>query len=491
MEEIQITGENDTRIFAWGSAEFDQYDTGDEDKFESKKPVLIPFFSQNSIHIHKLACGAQHSIALTTEGKIYTWGCFDEGALGREQGGKIPGLVDLDYPMDLISAGDSHSVCANSENGILYSWGVYRSVISGTMSKPMMFPTRTGENEFKRRRIQKVLSGENHTMVLSDEKVFVWGDPDTFVLGRMPLKRRKFTQSLKVGGLGYRKVVDIFTGGNHCFLVNERMSKSLGKNIRCVYAWGLNNYGQLGVGNKYENTFKAIEISTLRDKPIKKIVGGEHHTLFLLDDGTTYGCGKNDYFQLGQLDDTDYQEKHSEIPEKERESKTAIYYPTKINFESKISDILACSNYSYAIEEDHKIRTWGLGFSYVLANGKEDEIKEPHTINPNFLKNKVGQLCLGSNHVLFTAADQDFVTPPLQDGLIAKQSNKRGRKRRFGESGGQSGKMSEEGKNDSKEVKKSLKDDTDEELSLKKSSQERENVDELIKPLKRGKPNEE
>lgn len=226
MQDQYSNAPANTRLYAWGSAEFDQYDTGN-DEFERRKPILIPFFPSNKISIHKITCGAQHSLALSTQGKVYSWGSPDEGALGRAKGkgGKYPALVDLPHNVDMISCGDSHSVAVNSLNGLVYTWGVYRNVISGNMAEIIYTPTQTGEIAFKNRKIQKLLSGTNHTMILSDGKVFAWGDPDTCVLGRMPLKRRKYKQALSVGALPYRKVQNIFTGGNHCFLVNQRYSR--------------------------------------------------------------------------------------------------------------------------------------------------------------------------------------------------------------------------------------------------------------------------
>lgn len=222
MELFNSDAPANQKLFSWGSAEFDQYDTTEEDEFERKKPIGIPFFSINRITIAKIACGAQHSLALSTLGKVYSWGSPDEGALGRPKGlgGKFPAIVDIPHNVDMISCGDAHSVAVNSLNGLVYTWGVYRNVISGNMADIVYTPTQTGARDFKNRKIQKLLSGANHTMILSDGKVYAWGDPDTCVLGRMPLKRRKFKQALTVGSLTYRKVQNIFTGGNHCFLVN-------------------------------------------------------------------------------------------------------------------------------------------------------------------------------------------------------------------------------------------------------------------------------
>ena len=77
--------------------------------------------------------------------------------------------------------------------------------------------------------------------MLTTNKIYAWGDPDTFVLGRKPLIRRKFKQSLEVEALSVRNVVDIFSGGYHCFL---KTTQEKDEQIESRYfAWGLNNYG--------------------------------------------------------------------------------------------------------------------------------------------------------------------------------------------------------------------------------------------------------
>lgn len=79
-------------------------------------------------------------------------------------------------------------------------------------------------------------------MVLCDKKVYVWGDPETGCLGRKPTSRRKFDQCIRVEALRFRNVLDIYTGSNHCFCKCEKKGELV------YYAWGLNNWGQLGLG---------------------------------------------------------------------------------------------------------------------------------------------------------------------------------------------------------------------------------------------------
>ena len=51
--------------------------------FSSAYPTPIAYFYKNSIRISKICCGSQHNLALSNEGKVYSWGCNDDGALGR------------------------------------------------------------------------------------------------------------------------------------------------------------------------------------------------------------------------------------------------------------------------------------------------------------------------------------------------------------------------------------------------------------------------
>jgi len=193
----------------------------------------------------------------------------------------------------MISAGEAHSLATNSINGLVYFWGVYRNTHKGQMSKPYTLPKRIGENEFKKKKITKLISGSNHSMILSSGRVYVSGDPDTGVLGRMPCVRRRLDQGLRLEAMAARKVLDIYTGGYHAFLKVQNYSRKTKTHYTCYFGWGLNNWGQLGIGDN-NNTHQPVEITSLRNVDIKDICGGEFHSLFLLEDGQVYGAGRND-----------------------------------------------------------------------------------------------------------------------------------------------------------------------------------------------------
>ncbi len=94
---------------------------------ESKIPRKVNFNSEISNKVYKLACGGMHTLVLTTMGRVYSWGCNDDGALGRQESDNQPGLISsITLPMNNIAAGDSHSIAYNTDLNLIYRWGSYR-----------------------------------------------------------------------------------------------------------------------------------------------------------------------------------------------------------------------------------------------------------------------------------------------------------------------------------------------------------------------------
>jgi len=77
-----------------------------------------------------ICAGGMHTVCLTKEGKVLTFGCNDEGALGRitsdrEDAEFTAGEVELPGEVIQISAGDSHTA-ALLKDGRVFTWGTFR-----------------------------------------------------------------------------------------------------------------------------------------------------------------------------------------------------------------------------------------------------------------------------------------------------------------------------------------------------------------------------
>lgn len=308
-------------VLVYGSGECEQLGLGDDAPAEIKKPRLIKLFTP-PIKVRQIACGGMHTLVLTTQGEVYSWGCNDEGALGRSGAENVPMLVDksLDNPMTNVSAGDSHSIAYNTSLNMIYRWGLYRNALSGKIEDVQKTPIRIGVKELKDLKLKKVASGAHHTLALASGRVFGWGDPETGKTGRKLRSRNKNQQSLIIEAIGLKKVHDIFCGVDSSFAINEDKNGN-----KHVYSWGLNNWGQLGIGHR-ENECTPTEIKEFRNKDIRTICGGAQHSIALTYDGKVYTWGKNEEGQLG-IGDTyskfsrEKQEEYMKLNDEERKLK--------------------------------------------------------------------------------------------------------------------------------------------------------------------------
>ncbi|CAD8049440.1 unnamed protein product [Paramecium sonneborni] len=449
------------KLYAWGSSECDQFlakDENDEEIYEVKRPYQIKELS--GLCIVQVACGGMHALILTQQGKVYSFGCDDKGVLGRSQkegiDSRLPDLITDLPPVNMIACGSSHSIAANS-NGLVYFWGFYANThgpIGEAVSKPKKL------NDIKNG-IKKILCGQNHSMVLLDNfKLLTWGDAETLVIGRKSETRRSIIQNLNPQPIKMKKpILDIFTGASHAFV-----KVLLKDNKQRIYGWGLNNYGQLGIGNQ-ENQQLPIQVEFFENMDIIDIVGGEHHTIALDCEGNVYSFGRNDDGQLGLgeelnenlrieaekqrlLDEEIYQQQaNKKKPSKKnkqgdlfevQKSQKAIGYefittPQIINNIPKMQSIYASMHFNFSISEKKQVFSWGNGQSFVLGTRNENSQFQPKEVTQIFKNEKLLQISLGASHVIaLTTSDHSFQLPLINEELLKiedlKSKLKKGRK---------------------------------------------------------------
>jgi len=101
----------------------------------------------------QIACGVEHSIALSNTGEIYSWGSNAEGQLGLGnkvdfalKPTKIPYLDAI--PITFIACGAYHTI-AISKSGVVFAWGrntFGQLGLSDTVSRNLPCQLRTLRN---------------------------------------------------------------------------------------------------------------------------------------------------------------------------------------------------------------------------------------------------------------------------------------------------------------------------------------------------------
>lgn len=175
---------------------------------------------------------------------------------------------------------------------------------------------------------------------------------------------------------------------------------SAGAQNRHLRNWGYNGYGQLGDGTTLTSNIpvKAFNISM-----IIQLVGGEKHTLAIMQDATVWAWGSNSDGQLGDGTNND-----SSVPVQVKDPSDPTGYLTNV------TGIAAGANHSLAIKLDGTLRAWGRNSNGQLGDGTTTNRKYPvQAIDPahptKFLQN-VRQIAGGASHSVAMRANKRLWT---------------------------------------------------------------------------------
>ena len=370
-----------TLLLAWGSNEFDQFDGGNG-KAEQPLPVVIPYFHDVDIQVKQVVCGGRHTMVLTKHGYVYTFGCPIEGALGRYGNPRSPGKVDIPQTVLFVAAGGSHSVAVSKD--CLYVWGSYGG------SLPIEFPLKVEFSEVVGKRIDKVVCGKDHSLILAQSEVYLIAESNGSSMLSSRMQDKLNSNGLAIEKVPLRFVVDVFAGGEQNFALTRPSRGGFESEAALeVYGWGNNTYHQLGIDLPHKNRFLSSPeiISGLDAGSIKDICSGDHHSLFLLKDGRLLGAGLNIDGQVG-------------LP-LVGEARELLRQPTELQVGCKVDWVQSAAHFNFAGCSDGRVRSWGLGCGFVLGNGQETILHRPVVVEDGFLLERKGLACLGTNFVVF------------------------------------------------------------------------------------------
>ncbi|KAK7822877.1 rcc1 and btb domain-containing protein 2, partial [Quercus suber] len=118
------------------------YELGRGDKVGGWKPKPIP--SLEDVCVIQVASGGYHSLALTDDGKVLSWGYGRHGQLGHSSilNQKIPVVIEAlsDEHVVYIACGGSSSAAVTAK-GKLYMWGNAKDSQLGVPGLPEVQPS--------------------------------------------------------------------------------------------------------------------------------------------------------------------------------------------------------------------------------------------------------------------------------------------------------------------------------------------------------------
>ncbi|KAM9794366.1 putative E3 ubiquitin-protein ligase HERC1 isoform 3-T6 [Syngnathus typhle] len=261
---LAITMEGE--VFSWGDGEYGKL--GHSNSATQKYPKIIQGPLSGKIVVC-VSAGYRHSAAVTNEGELYTWGEGDFGRLGHSdsQSRNTPTLVKDISGVGQVACGSSHTIAVAQDGRTVWSFGGGDNGKLGHGDTNRVYRPKIIE-ALHGCIIRKVCAGSQSSLALTSAgQVFAWGCGSCLGCGSSETTslRPRFIEDLSI-----TKVIDISCGDSHCLALSHENE---------VYAWGNNTMGQCGQGHTSTPVTKPRKVLGLEGVSIQQITAGTSHSL--------------------------------------------------------------------------------------------------------------------------------------------------------------------------------------------------------------------
>lgn len=284
---------NQPKVYSWGWN--DQFQLGRNKVHRQTIYHSYPVaFSAPNFRPKQIAAGDDHNILLDTSNSIYVWGGNSKGQLGLGHTKEVDRISLIDFTngdpvVDVKAKGNSSLVV--TESGAAYYWPLQRSggeviIRPALLSIPNKVQISHGACGYN----FAILVAKNGTVYSfgTDNSAGQLGFGDTFARETPTL-----IQSIKNDG---EKVTQA-----HCGFKHVICKTSLGK----IYVWGWGAHGQLGLGN-YNDQLLPCQVSLspssgYHKSKVLQVHAGYRHSTLLLENKKVYWTGSNGSMQKQNL----------------------------------------------------------------------------------------------------------------------------------------------------------------------------------------------
>ena len=281
----------DGAVWSWGSGNFGQLGHGDEQN--QWQPEKIEAFADQ--RVVAVSVGFTHSLALTADGAVWSWGGGHFGQLGHgnQQYQLLPKKIEAfagGQRVVATLAGFVHSLAVTAD-GTVWSWGngLYGKLGHGD-GQPQLLPKKI--EAFAGQRAIAVSAGFVHSIAITaDGAVWSWGRGVSGKLGHGDQQNQLLPK--KVEALAGQRVVAVSAGGGHSIALTADGA---------VWSWGDGLYGRLGHGDEQDQLLPK-KIEALAGQRVVAVLAGGHHSLARTADGAVFTWGQGERGCLGHGED--------------------------------------------------------------------------------------------------------------------------------------------------------------------------------------------
>jgi alpha-tubulin suppressor-like RCC1 family protein len=284
-EDFSLVIQSNGTLWAWGVNTFGvlglNTSTGSYTKLLS--PVQVGALSVWT----KISTGQFHSLAIQSNGTLWSWGNNSWGQLGLLDVLSLHRSSPVQVGSSLwkeISAGGWHCLAIQS-NGTLWSWGYnFNGQLGLSDNTQRSSPVQVGALSVW----TKISNNINFSLALqSNGTLWSWGNNGNGALGLSNTTNR--SSPVQVGSLSSWSKISASSFASFAI-----------QSDGTLWSWGYNVLGQLGLSNTTDRS-SPVQVGALL---WKEIFGGYAHTLAIQSNGTLWSWGSNSFGQLGLSDRT-------------------------------------------------------------------------------------------------------------------------------------------------------------------------------------------
>ncbi len=282
-----IAIKDDGTLWAWGSASSGRLGNGNTTGKE-----ILPVQIGTDTDWTNIYVGGSHSIAMKIDGTLWAWGSNYSGELGlgyNNAGVSVPTQIGTDTDWKTVSLGNSFTLAVKTD-GTLWTWGGNSEgqLGNGTYGSGTgaAAPTQIGTDTDW----SIVEAGYQHSQgIKTDGTLWGWGLENHGRLGNgnniTGSTQTRQTTPVQIGTDTDWAAVS--SGNNHSHALKTDGS---------LWAWGYGSSGRLGTGNT-SNQAIPIQIGTDTDWSIARTGNGV--TNFIKLNGTRWACGSDGNGRFG------------------------------------------------------------------------------------------------------------------------------------------------------------------------------------------------
>ena len=364
---------SDGNAYAWGYNDHGQLGQDPEKTAMQKTPTRVPLPAgvASGFTYTQVAAGANHVLAVGSDGLVYSWGNNDHGQLGdnantnteRFKPQPVKGADGQPFKAVQVSAGYADSA-AISPDGRVYTWGSeYNS--DGEYSPSKWAPTLAKDPNGSGQGLHAVQVSIGWGLVMAldaDGNVYTWGFNNFGQLGngtstagnsRIYAADPARVADPKDTSKNF-KATQISARGNHAMAIAQDGA---------AWIWGRNDSAQLGNGTKTNQpTPKQIQDPTSPSQAFQavQISAGVVYSLAIDRSGAVWAWGSNDQGQLGINNSNTYQQTPIRVSPPAGQGSAGTGLAT--------AQISAGFYHSLAIGRDGNAYSWGNNWCGQLGN---------------------------------------------------------------------------------------------------------------------------